>query len=102
MWAECPTELDTPILVFGFESEDLLAISGMMIFAGLFLFESSVKVFLMTAAFAYLLRWLKRGRPPGALLHLLHRWDILHMPGVLRVGRFAYSPVSGSFDAQAG
>ena len=27
MWVECPTELDKPVLVFGFEVEDLGAIS---------------------------------------------------------------------------
>jgi hypothetical protein len=26
---------------------------------------------------------LRRGKPPGYLLHLLHRWGLLRLPGVL-------------------
>ena len=69
-----------------------------MIFAGLFLFESLAPVFLVTAAFGPLLKRLKKGRAPGVLIHLLHRWDLLRIPGVLPVRDAVYSAVSGTFD----
>ena len=94
MWAECPTELDTPVLVFGFEVEDLGAICGVMILSGLFLFEGFMGVLLTTAAFAFFLKRLKKGKAPGMLIHLAHRWDIIRMPGVLPVREVGYSPVA--------
>ena len=99
MWVECPTELDSPVLIFGFEIEDLSTICGVMVFAGLFLFESAPPVFFVTVGFALGLRRLKKGRAPGVLLHLAHRWDILRVPGVLPVREVGYSPVVGDFDA---
>jgi hypothetical protein len=99
VWVECPTELDAPILILGFEAEDLGAICGVMLFTGLFLFEGLPPVFLVTAAFGVLLRRFKKGRAPGALIHLLHRWDLLRIPGVLPVRASSYSAVAGSFDA---
>ena len=101
MWVECPTELDTPVLIFGFEVEDIAAICAVMVFCGLFLFEGFAPVFFVTAAFALALKRLKKGRAPGVLIHLMHRWDILRIPGVLPVRETAYSPVAGDFDATA-
>ena len=92
MWAECPTELDKPVLVFGFEVEDLGVISGVMILTGLFLFEGFAPVLMVTVAFAFFLKRLKKGKAPGMLIHLMHRWDLLRMPGVLPVRQVGYSP----------
>ena len=94
MWAECPTELDTPVLVFGFEVEDLGVICGVMILSGVFLFEGFAPVLMVTAAFAFFLKRLKKGKAPGMLIHLAHRWDIVRMPGVLPVRNVGYSPVA--------
>ena len=65
------------MLVFGFEVEDLGAICGVMILTGLFLFEGFMgRCCSTTAAFAFFLKRLKKGKAPGMLIHLAHRWDI--------------------------
>ena len=97
MWVECPTELDTPVVIFGCEVEDIAAICGVMIFAALFVFEGAIPVFFTTVGFALGLRRLKKGKAPGMLLHMLHHWDILRIPGVLAVRDARYSPVTGEF-----
>ena len=94
MWAECPTELDTPVLVFGFEVEDLGAICGVMLLTGLILFEGFAPVLMVTAGFAFFLKRLKKGKAPGVLIHQAHRWDLIRMPGVLPVREVGYSPVA--------
>ena len=95
MWVECPTELDSPVVIFGCEVEDIAAICGVMVFAALFVFESAIPVFFVTVGFAFGLRRLKKGKAPGMLLHMLHHWDILRIPGVLAVRDARYSPVMG-------
>ena len=98
MWVKCPTELDTPVLILGFEVEDIAAVCGVMIFTGLFVFESLMWVFVATGAFVVFLKRLKKGKAPGMLIHLLHRWDLLRIPGVLPVRDMGYSPVAADFD----
>ena len=98
MWVECPTELDTPVLIFGFEVEDIAAVCAVMVFCGLFLFESFPPVFFVTAGAGLALKRLKKGRAPGVLMHLMHRWDILHIPGVLPVREASWSPMAAEFD----
>ena len=95
MWAECQTELDAPVLIFGFEVEDLSAVCGVMIFTGLFVFEGFAPVVLVTGAFTFLLKRLKKGKAPGFLIHVMHRWDLLRIPGVLPVREAHYSPAAG-------
>ena len=97
MWVECPTELDSPVVIFGCEVEDIAAICGVMVFAALFVFEGAIPVFFVTVGFALGLRRLKKGKAPGMLLHMLHHWDILPIPGVLAVRDARYSPVMGDF-----
>ena len=63
--------------------------------AGLFLFEGFAPVLMVTLAFALLLKRLKKGKAPGVLLHVAHRWDLVRMPGVLPVREVGYSPVAG-------
>ena len=98
MWVDCPSELDTPVLVFGFEIEDIAAMMAVMMFTGMFIFEGFPPVLALTVAFGLVLRRLKKGRPPGFIVHLMHRWDILRIPGVLPVRRAAYSPTPGDFE----
>ena len=97
MWVDCPTELDSPVLIFGFEVEDFAAICAVMVFAALFVFEGVAPVVYTTVGFALGLRRLKKGRAPGVLLHMMHHWDILRIPGVLPVRQTEYSPVTGDF-----
>ena len=99
MWVDCPTELDSPVLIFGFEVEDFAAICAVMVFAALFLFEGVAAVVYMTVGFALGLRRLKRGKPPGVLLHMMHHWDIMRIPGVLPVRQAEYSAVMGDFES---
>ena len=97
MWASCPTELDAPVLVFGCETEDLMAGSVVMVFLN-FVFASFLPILLLSGLSVWLVRRLKKGRAPGVLLHLMHHWDIMRIPGVLPVREAAYSPVTGDFD----
>lgn len=83
MWVEGPTQLDTPILVFGFEIEDLAALMGVMLLASLF-FEGMAGVCVVTAAAGLVLKRLKRGRPPGALIHVAHQLELIRIPGAIR------------------
>ena len=69
-----------------------------MILTGLFLFEGFAPVLIVTAVFAVFLKRLKKGKAPGVLIHMAHRWDILRMPGVLPVREVGYSPVAGDAD----
>ena len=52
---------------------------------------------LVTVAFAFFLKRLKKGKAPGVLIHLMHRWDLLRMPGVLPVREVGYSPVAADW-----
>lgn len=98
MWVECPSELDTPVLMFGFEMEDIAAMVAVMMFTALFIFEGFPPVLAVTVAFGGVLRRLKKGRAPGFLVHQMHRWDILRIPGVLPVRAVAYSPTPDDFE----
>lgn len=91
MWTPCPTHLDTPILVFGLEPEDLGVVMMAMLFSGVF-FPSLFPVLVVTTAVAAGLWTAKRGRAPGALIHTMHALDILPIPGVLRAAPRVYSP----------
>ena len=98
MWVEGPTQLDTPVLVFGFEVEDLAAMMGVMLLSSL-LFEGMAGVCVVTVGGGLLLRRLKRGRPPGALIHLAHQLELIRIPGAVRPRARRYSPsAAGDFD----
>ena len=91
MWVEGPTQLDTPVLVFGFEAEDLAFMMGVMLLSGLF-FEGMAGVCVVTACAGLLLRRLKRGRPPGALIHVAHQLELIRIPGAVRPQARRWSP----------
>lgn len=94
MWVDCPTELDTPILVMGYEVEDLMLGATVMVFCN-FVFSSFFPVFAVTMALMWSIKRIKKGRPSGFIIHLAHQKDLLHIPGVLPVKRVWYSPVAG-------
>ena len=98
MWVEGPTQLDTPVLVFGFEVEDLTAMMGVMLLSSV-LFEGMAGVCLVTVCAGLGLRRLKRGRPPGALVHLAHELELLCIPGAVKPRARRYSPsAAGDLD----
>jgi len=98
MWVEGPTQLDTPVLVFGFEVEDLAAMMGVMLLSSL-LFEGMAGVCVVTVCAGLLLRRLKRGRPPGALIHVAHQLELIRIPGAVRPRERRYSPsAAGGFE----
>ena len=90
MWVEGPTQLDTPVLVFGFEVEDLAAMMGVMLLSSL-LFEGMAGVCVVTVCAGLLIRRLKRGRPPGALIHVAHQLELIRIPGAVRPRARRYS-----------
>jgi type IV conjugative transfer system protein TraL len=90
MWTPCPTHLDDPVLILGLEPEDYGLVMLTLILAGLVVnallaFASAVGVGLVFWA-------LKRGHPPGTLIHTLHRLELLPIRGVLRPRVQRYSP----------
>ena len=99
MWVEGPTQLDTPVLVLGFEVEDFAAMMGVMLLSSIF-FDGMVGVCVLTASAGLLLKRLKRGRPPGALVHLAHQLELVRIPGAVRPKPRRYSASgSGDFDS---
>ena len=90
MWTPCPTHLDDPVLILGLEPEDYGLVMLTLVLAGLVLnallaFASAVGVGLSFWA-------LKRGHPPGTLMHAFHRLELLPIRGVLRPRVQRYSP----------
>jgi hypothetical protein len=90
MWTPCPKHLDEPILILGLEPEDYSLVIVVLIVSSLFLSALLSFAGALGAALAF---WrLKRGRPPGFLIHALHRLEILPIPGVLRPRPTPYAP----------
>lgn len=93
MWASCPTELDAPVLVFGCETEDLMAGSVVMVFLN-FVFASFLPILLLSGLSVWLVRRLKKGRPPGIVVHVCHKLDLVRIPSVLPCRRIRFSPTA--------
>jgi len=90
MWTACPRHLDEPVTILGLEPEDYGLVMLSLIMASLLV--SALLAFACGAAVAGLCGAAKRGRPPGALIHTLHHWDLVPIPGVLRLHGQRYSP----------
>ncbi len=82
MWLACPTVLDEPVTILGLEPEDYGLVMLTLIVAATFL--SAIPAFGSGLGVALACLHLKRGQPPGALIHWLHAWELLPIPGVLR------------------
>lgn len=82
MWSTCPVVFGDPVLIMGYiEVEDfVLALGGPLVLA---FFLDGGLCFLIGFGIALLSRWLKRGKPQGAILHALHGLQLLPLPGVL-------------------
>jgi len=81
MWTPCPLVLDEPVKVLGLEIEDLAMVAASPLFVG-FLCDALAS-FGLAFLFGVALYLSKRGRPPGALLHTLHEWELTRLPGIL-------------------
>lgn len=97
MWVKGPTQLDTPILVFGFEIEDLAFMMGVMLLSS-FVFEGMIGVCTVTVCSGLTLRRFKRGRSPGALIHIAHQLELIRIPGAVKPRVKRYSPSAADFD----
>jgi hypothetical protein len=90
MWTQCPKHLDEPVTILGLEPEDYGLVMLSLILASCVV--TAPLAFAVGAGLWALLWWSKRGRAPGALLHALHRWDLVPIRGVLRCRTVRYSP----------
>jgi hypothetical protein len=90
MWTECPVVLDEPVKIFGIEPEDfaLVAITPIL---GSLVFDA-LGSFACGASLGLGMYFAKRGKPPGFLLHLLHRLELARLPGICAPRRQRYSP----------
>lgn len=104
LWTPCPTTVNKALMgAFGFEMLDL-ALLGLLLFGG-FLLRPVLALLagvtmppwipLGAAILAAAGLWYgKRGKPRGAILHWLHEWDVLPLPGVLPPVEQMYHPFS--------
>ncbi|MCI0356336.1 MAG: type IV conjugative transfer system protein TraL [Acidobacteria bacterium] len=90
MWTPCPKHLDEPVLILGLEPEDYGLVMLVLLLTSLM--WSALLSFGLALLAGMACGRLKRGRPPGALIHALHRLEILPLPGVLRMQPPHYAP----------
>jgi hypothetical protein len=90
MWTRCPLVLDAPVKVLGLETDDCALILVSPIVTGLFV--STWASILWGAGIGVGLYRVKRGKPPGTVLHWLHRMELVRLPGVLGPKPQRYSP----------
>ena len=90
MWTPCPKHLDGPVLILGLEPEDYGLVMLVLLLASLLC--SALLSFGLALLAGLACGRLKRGQPPGALIHALHRLEILSIPGVLRAQPLHYAP----------
>jgi hypothetical protein len=90
MWTPCPKHLDEPVTILGLEPEDYGLVMLSLIVASLVV--NALLAFACGAGVAWLFWYMKRGRAPGALIHALHRWDLVPIRGVLRLRGQRYAP----------
>jgi TraL protein len=90
MWTPCPTHLDDPVLILGLEPEDYGLVMLTLLLASLV--GHALVAFACAAGVGVSFWALKRGHPPGALIHAFHRLELLPIRGVLRPRVRRYSP----------
>ena len=90
MWTPCPQHLDEPVLILGLEPEDYGLVMLVLLLTSLV--ASALLSFGLALLAGIACGRLKRGQPPGALIHALHRLEILPIPGVLRTQPPHYAP----------
>ena len=90
MWTPCPHHLDEPVLILGLEPEDYGLVMLVVLLASLA--TSALVSFGLACLVGVAFHRLKRGQPPGALIHALHGLELLPIPGVLRPRATPYAP----------
>lgn len=90
MWRPCDTILDKPTRIWFFLVEDASTFLVLLLTLGMW-YDLLLALAGAAAATGLLYRW-KRGTPAGFLLHTLHSWQCLKLPGVLSPRRTTYSP----------
>jgi hypothetical protein len=90
MWTPCPTHLDDPVLILGLEPEDYGLVMLTLILTSTV--ASALLAFASAAGIGVAFWALKRGQPPGTLIHTLHRLELLPIRGVLPPRTRRYSP----------
>ncbi len=91
MWSTCPVVFNDPVLIMGYiEVEDFVLALGMPLVLAFFV--DGGLCFLLGFGIALGSRWLKRGKPPGALVHTLHGLQLLPLPGVLSPQAHMWGP----------
>ncbi len=89
MWTDCPVVLDEPVKICGLEPEDFALVGVTPLLASLVL--DALGSFGCGAAVGLAFYFAKRGKPPGALLHALHRLELTRLPGLFSPRRQRYS-----------
>lgn len=84
MWTPCSPILDEPVMVLFWEFRDFQIIT--MAPFGMYWLLGPFWAFGSGIAFAAITYWFKRGKPAGALQHLLHSWEFWMRPGGLLPG----------------
>ena len=90
MWTPCTTVLDEPIKVFFWDLEDFQVL-GFAPFPALFLVGPYL-AFGGAVVAGIVVYHVKKGKPSGALRHLLHWLDLWRIPGVLPAHPLRYAP----------
>jgi hypothetical protein len=90
MWEDCPRVLEQPVKILGLEIEDFALVGLTPFVAGIWLDAGAA--FLATAVVGLTFYFAKRGKPAGHVQHVLHRLELIRMPGILGPKERCYSP----------
>jgi hypothetical protein len=90
MWTKSPQVLDEPAKILGLELDDFSMATVVPLFLALFF--DALPSFAGGFLLGLTLYFAKRGKAPGAMLHTLHRLELIHLPGILGPKRQRYSP----------
>ena len=75
----CPRTVDAPFRILGLEWDDWVAVSTVLMFF-LLVWSPAVAGFVLPALVIGM-RTLKRGQPPGIILHRLWLWRLVELKG---------------------
>jgi hypothetical protein len=92
MWVNSPRVLDQPVKILGLEVEDLVVAAAVPLLLGIPFDLDALPCFAVAGTLGLALYLAKRGKPPGALLHTLHRLELLKLPGILSPRPRNYGP----------
>jgi len=90
MWVPCPTVLDDPVMLYEVEFDDLCVLLALCFVLSLVIDILVALGLLIVSGLG--LRFAKRGKPAGALLHALHDLALIPLPGIMSPRGQTYSP----------